>query len=177
MSVKEKTNIRYGWTGWSSWWSGQDRLSQFLRCYLWISFYWRERPGTEIASVFTGWKNTIMPRSIPIGRWELVPTLVLCFKHKYAASLISESARAKTKMPSCFPIGRPGLAYCADSPAFPFHTATMSKRGQNFSPDQNLIITYQSEVITPYHPINLIHEGLVSLLKWFFKLHFSLVSV
>ena len=118
-----------------------------------------------------------MPRSIPIGRWELVPTLVLCFKHKYAASLISESARAKTMMPSCFPIGRPGFAQCAGSPAFPFHTATMSKRGENFSPDQNLIITYQSEVITPYHPVNLIHKGLVSLLKWFFKLHFSLVSV
>ena len=62
------------------------------------------------ASVFTGFKNTMMPRSTPIGWWELVSTLVLCLKHKYAASLISESARAKTMMPSYFPIGRPGLA-------------------------------------------------------------------
>ena len=35
---------------------------------------------------------------------------VLCLKHNYAASLISESARAKTMMPSYIPIGRPGLA-------------------------------------------------------------------
>ena len=64
-------------------------------------------------------------------------------------------------------------SYCAhEQQPFLSTPATMSKRGGNFSPHQNLILTNQSTIFTTCHASKNFHEHSESLLNRFPGLHF-----